>query len=277
MSYLCEENTMIQEICALCDRSGSMLGKEKITIDGLNDTINELKNNQENTKINYTLKLFNDTTKILYDRVDINDVSEISRQDFITKGKTALLDCLGFTLQLYIDLKSDIKNTFNIAMIYVLTDGLENSSKFYTYDKVKELVGIAESLNINVIYIGSNQDSIHEASKYGISKEKSMDYSETKKNTIAVSRAVSHMAKRMRKETNVEFLQSERVTSVDKDNLVIDNTNNTNNTSNTILTEEQRMLLDNIKNNRYQMVQNMININPGLISWLCNYTQNYSL
>ena len=51
--------TYIQEVVAIIDRSGSMMGKEEDTIGGINATIETLKNEkEENTNIKVSIKLF---------------------------------------------------------------------------------------------------------------------------------------------------------------------------------------------------------------------------
>ena len=54
-------------------------------------------------------------------------------------------------------------NAYDSCVIYVVTDGLENNSKNYTYDKIKKLVEQAETVyNIKILYLGANQDAIQE-------------------------------------------------------------------------------------------------------------------
>ena len=53
----------IQEIVAIVDRSGSMIGKEEDTIGGLNSLISDLKENKNNEIIKFSLKFF-DTQEI---------------------------------------------------------------------------------------------------------------------------------------------------------------------------------------------------------------------
>ena len=105
-------------------------------------------------------------------------------------------------------------NAYNYCTIYIATDGLENCSKLYTAEKIKKLIEAAEmSYGIKLVYLAANQDAILEASKYGISRDQAINYSESKETVEAVYRSAGNMVKRHRTGQHLGFTQEERMTS----------------------------------------------------------------
>jgi len=98
--------TIIQEVVAILDRSGSMNGKEEDTLGGINAAFEQLKTEQEaNTTIKVSVKLFDHEEQLLFRSIDLKDVRPIERRQYIPRGTTALLDALGNSLQYFMTKK----------------------------------------------------------------------------------------------------------------------------------------------------------------------------
>lgn len=204
--------TTIQEVVAILDRSGSMNGKEEDTLGGINAAFEQLKSEQEeNTSIKVSVKLFDHEEQILFRSIDLKHVRPIERRQYIPRGATALLDALGNTLQYFMSKKLIESKCFDSCVIYVVTDGLENSSKNYNAQKIKKMITEAEkTYNIKIIYLGANQDAILEASKYGISTDSALNYSENSQNVESAYRSLASAVKRVRTGEYSGFTQLER-------------------------------------------------------------------
>jgi uncharacterized protein YegL len=202
----------VQEIVAIVDRSGSMRGKEADTVGGINVAFEEIrKNKKEEDTIRVSLKLFDNEEILKWRREDINSVGDFPLNEFIPRGSTALLDALGNTLTYFMEMKLKDPKAYTSCLIYVVTDGLENSSNHYTRDKIKELVTAAEkNYDITLIYLGANQDAILEASNLGISQDRAMNYAENCNATQAAYRAVGRVASCSRERQSVHFTPAER-------------------------------------------------------------------
>lgn len=204
----------INEIVMLCDKSGSMRGKEEMTIDGINTTINELKNSENNKNIKFSLKFFNSSEESKIHSTDINNVTEFKVEDIKPRGSTAILDIIGNTIYYYIEKKKKNNNAYNNCLIYVITDGLENASKIYNYNTLKQFIYIAETnYNIKILYLAANQDAIFEASKLGISNNRALNFNENIKSIPNVFRTISSSAQRSFNGENLEFTNVERTQS----------------------------------------------------------------
>ena len=80
MYYIKMTDTKIQEVVAVIDRSGSMMGKEDDTLGGINSTFEVLKQEKdENTHIKVSVKLFDHEQKLLFRSIDLEEVRNITR------------------------------------------------------------------------------------------------------------------------------------------------------------------------------------------------------
>ena len=133
--------TKIHEVVAIIDRSGSMSGKEDDTIGGINSTFEVLKTQMEqNTQVKVSIKLFDHEEEMLITSIDLNNLKPITRNQYKVRGQTALLDAMGNTLNYFMQKKISDSNAYHSCTIYIVTDGIENSSKIYTSEKIKDMI-----------------------------------------------------------------------------------------------------------------------------------------
>ena len=212
-------NPKIQEVVAIVDRSGSMMGKEEDTVGGINSTFEVLKSeNKNNEIIKVSVKLFDHEEKMLFRSINIKDVKPITTDQFVPRGQTALLDAIGNTPNYFMEKKLLNTNAYDTCVIYVATDGQENSSKHFSAKKIKRMIEEAENnFNIRVLYLAANQDAIFEASKYGINPTQAINYSETGENVDAVFRSAANVARRFSQDGSAEFTNIERTMSQAQD------------------------------------------------------------
>ena len=109
----------IQEVVAVVDRSGSMMGKEDDTLGGINSTFELLKQEKdENTTIKVSVKLFDHEQTMLFRSINLEDVRNITRDQYYPRGQTALLDAMGDTLSHFMEKKLMDPNAYNSCVIY---------------------------------------------------------------------------------------------------------------------------------------------------------------
>ena len=204
---------MIQEVVAIIDRSGSMSGKEADTIGGINSTIEELKSNKSNETIKFSVKFFDHEEYIKIRSLNIENVRPLKIKDLMPRGQTALLDAMGSTITFFINKKMRDPSSYDSCIIYVATDGYENSSKKFTNKNIENLIKQAKKYSIEILYLGANQDAILEASKFGLDSTQAMNYSENSKNVECAYRSVASVAKRFRSGDDAQFLEPERTAS----------------------------------------------------------------
>lgn len=160
-----DENVM--DLVFLLDKSGSMWNLEDDTIGGFNSYIAKERQKEGGAKILVTLVLFNDEYRILYSRKPIEEVKELTNEDYYTEGCTALLDAIGTTIT---SLDEEVSDK---VLFVITTDGLENSSQKYNKAMVKELI---ESHKWEFLFIGADIDSYGEALTLGIDSDHAANF-----------------------------------------------------------------------------------------------------
>lgn len=155
------------ELVFILDCSGSMSGLEKDTIGGFNSLIQ--KQRREKGKCYVSCVLFDDVQEVIYNRVPLNEVKKMTQKQYYARGCTALLDAMGGAIHHIGNVHKYSKEEIGKTLFIIITDGLENSSKRYTYVTIKQMVERQkEKYGWEFIFIGANMDVIQEANKFGI-------------------------------------------------------------------------------------------------------------
>ena len=167
----------LTEVVFILDRSGSMSGLESDTIGGFNSMISKQKKEEGEALI--TTVLFDDKIETLHDRIEIGKVEPMNESQYFTRGCTALLDAIGTTVNHISDIhryarKEDIPEK---TLFIITTDGLENSSREFSYDKIKKLLSKKQEKDgWEFLFLGANIDAIEVAGRMGISRDDACDY-----------------------------------------------------------------------------------------------------
>ena len=189
----------LTEVIFILDRSGSMSGLEADTIGGFNSMI--AKQKKEEGEAYISTVLFDDKTEVLYDRVPVSKVEPMNENQYYVRGCTALLDSLGRAIH-------HIGNVHKYAreedrpektLFIITTDGMENSSNRYTFDKVKRMVERQkEKYGWEFLFLGVNIDAIEVAGQFGINADHAVNYECDSKGTEVNYRALSKAVSRVR-------------------------------------------------------------------------------
>ena len=157
------------DLIFLMDRSGSMRGSEKDTMGGFNSFIQRESKKEFNTRV--TTILFDDNYEVLYKRKPIDEVAELTENEYWVRGCTALLDAIGKTIN---TLDKEIDNK---VLFVIMTDGFENASREFSKEQIRNLIS---NHNWEFIYIGADIDSYSEAGNIGIKRTHTANYRKSK-------------------------------------------------------------------------------------------------
>ncbi len=183
----------ITELVFIIDRSGSMAGFEDDTIGGFNATVQKQK--EQDGKVYVSTVLFSNDSTVVHDRVDINDIKPMTRENYRVGGCTALLDAVG-------DAVRHIGNIHKYArpedvpehtIFVITTDGMENASRKYSSGKIKELIkSRTENSGWEFIFLAANIDAVETAETIGINSDRAANYRQSKKGVEKSYFAMSH-------------------------------------------------------------------------------------
>lgn len=170
----------LTEVIFILDRSGSMAGLEKDTIGGFNSFVEKQMKQEGEARI--TAVLFDNEYELLWDSVNAED-ARLTEKEYYVRGSTALYDAVGKTI-LYvssrIELTAEEERPEKVIFV-IITDGLENSSKEFTYYKVKQMIHRQQTRhNWEFLFFGANIDAVKEADLIGISFCCAFNYAATR-------------------------------------------------------------------------------------------------
>lgn len=165
------------ELVFILDRSGSMYGLEQDTIGGFNSLLEKQK--ADSSEAYVTTVLFDNELRTLHDRLPLSEVKPMTEDDYYVGGSTALLDAVGSTIKhiarIHKYAHPDHKPTKTLFVI--ITDGMENASREYTYDKVKALISHEqEKYGWEFLFLGANIDAASEGARFGIAADRTVTY-----------------------------------------------------------------------------------------------------
>ncbi len=188
--------TNLTELVFILDRSGSMAGLESDTIGGFNAMLK--KQCDEPGEAVVTTVLFDDRYELLHDRIDIRGIRPITEKEYFVRGSTALLDAIGNTISKIVNVQKQTaqEHRADRVMFVITTDGMENASREYNYEKIKGMVSRQkDKYGWEFIFLGANIDAISAAASFGISEDRAANFISDSKGTElnykVVSEAVS--------------------------------------------------------------------------------------
>ena len=165
------------ELVFILDRSGSMAGLEKDTIGGFNAMLEKQRKEPGDAVVSTVL--FDNQAEVIHDRVALADVPNLTDREYYVRGCTALLDAVGGAIH-------HIGNVHKYArredvpektLFIITTDGMENASRRYTYDKVRRMIEHEkEKYGWEFLFLGANIDAAVEAKRFGIDESMAANY-----------------------------------------------------------------------------------------------------
>ena len=198
----------LTELVMIIDRSGSMSGLEADTIGGFNSMIEKQK--KEEGEAYVSVVLFDDRSQVLYDRIDIQKVEPMNDKQYYVRGCTALLDAVGSAIHHIGNVHKYAKeeDVPEKTIMIITTDGMENASRLYTYDKVKRMIERQkERYHWEFMFLGANIDAVKEAGRFGISASRAVRYEHDSVGTKLNYAVVSDVVGCARRAASVEDME----------------------------------------------------------------------
>ena len=189
----------LTELVMILDRSGSMGGLESDTIGGYNSMLKKQKETEGEVLVSTVL--FDSRSEVLYDRVPLDQMPQMTEKEYYVMGSTALLDAIGGAIH-------HIGNVHKYAreedrpektIFVITTDGMENASRRYSYEHVKQMVERQkEKYGWEFLFLGANIDAIETAGRFGITADRAANYKSDSAGTALNYEVLSETVSMMR-------------------------------------------------------------------------------
>ena len=156
----------LTELVFILDMSGSMEHLTDDTIGGFNSVLKEHAGKEGEVLV-------------MHDRLPIKNVPAMTSSDYRAAGCTALIDALGEAIKHIVSIhhyarEEDIPEH---TIFVITTDGMENASHKFSSDQVKHMITHEqEKYGWEFIFLAANIDAVESAERYGIGRDRAVNY-----------------------------------------------------------------------------------------------------
>lgn len=155
------------DVYMLLDRSASMSSRWEETLGSINTYVEDLTKEKKGTKAKITLALFDlqgvPTFDVIRESVKASEWKPVETTEAYPRGWTPLNDSIGKIVSLA------EKNNPKKAVMVIMTDGEENSSREMSRDQAKAALERCRQKKWQVVFLGVDFDADQQASGYGTS------------------------------------------------------------------------------------------------------------
>lgn len=158
------------------DKSGSMENCRETTVNGFNsqlETIKELQKEFPEQEFEVSLTIFDEQIDHVQSHVGISNFEYLRLSRYMPRGRTALLDAIGMSInQIRITNETKILNNEMSIVMVILTDGMENASREFTYHQIASSIkALEETDKWTFTFLGADIDAMHTSKMLNIRTE----------------------------------------------------------------------------------------------------------
>ena len=178
----------------IIDASGSMSKKVEEVTGGINQIFSELKEDAITHKeIKNRISVVDFSShgdfNVLYRSAKPNELVELKDGDYKPRSMTALYDAIGKAFEIVPEKNDGV-------FVTIFTDGMENDSKEFTPQTIKQLITHKESNGWTITFMGTTKEAMIQAQSLGIREDRMLQYQDSKQGTTA---AINRLKKARKK------------------------------------------------------------------------------
>ena len=200
------------EVICLIDETGSMQGYEEDVVGSVNGFLDEQKDLDVEDDCKITFRFFSsrlggDSDVVTTDgnritnpwedevhRIDLGNIKHLETDNYNPSGMTPLLDSLAGTIKEFGQKFADMEETNrpgNVIM-YIYTDGKENSSVEYSKEQIQSLVDEHENVwDWEFIFVESSPEAFGQGQEFGFSVDAVSQFEDQGRGCIASTNDLS--------------------------------------------------------------------------------------
>ena len=174
-------------ISVILDRSGSMETIRDDTIGGVNAFLKAQQAQPGETTLTLVQFDSQDPYEIVFHALPITEVPPLTRETFVPRGGTPLLDALGRGIN---DTASIIGDCARV-LFAVVTDGQENASCEFRKESVARMIAERQQQGWQFAFLSADLEAIQGAQTYGVHANATMHF--TKDSTMVAWNSLSEI------------------------------------------------------------------------------------
>ncbi|MFT3733087.1 MAG: VWA domain-containing protein [Hyphomicrobium sp.] len=150
-------------ITMVLDHSGSMEACRAATIESVNAYLQKGRIDDNLKDADFELAIFDTEAYEVIRRSVLSAANDITRDEFEPRGGTPLLDAVGRGID-----GLDKRSRDDKAILVIVTDGEENSSRKHTYESIQALLEDRQKKGWMVLFLGAGLDSAQQGLRMGV-------------------------------------------------------------------------------------------------------------
>lgn len=201
------------EIIYIIDDSGSMKGAEDDVVKGFNAMLKEQRDKYD--ELILSTILFSEGSYPLHKRVNIREVKDITKKDYVTGSYTRFHGALGATIgetgKQQLSLKK--KKRARRILFVIITDGVDSGNSVYSRSDIQELVKECQSeFGWEFLFLGTNNISAKGfAESIGVPENMAVMYTADAQGVKIMNECVSSVISSVRQDEEIAIDWSERI------------------------------------------------------------------
>ena len=198
-------------ITVILDRSGSMESICDDTIGGLNAFVEQQKAGFGEATLTLVQFDSQDPYEVIHHFMPIGDVPALTRQTYVPRGSTPLLDALGRGIN---DIEASIGKLNDDerpekVIIAVITDGQENSSREFSKEQVEKMIKSKSSeAGWEFMFLSADLNAIEDAQRLGFSRDATVAFEKSSHGVSCSMARLSESVSEIRSGVNRKLLKN---------------------------------------------------------------------
>ncbi len=192
----------ITELVFILDRSGSMEHIRRATVANFNELLDAQKAEVHGDEARISVYSFNQALDKVCFRSPLDEARPLTERNYVPNGMTALNDAACAVLnEISGAQKEEIDGGRKIVtVVCIITDGLENASRFYRRADLKRLIAAKKEEGWNFLFAGANFDVDEEGEELGFDKRERISFEASERGVHDLAEHVSFCCASLRED-----------------------------------------------------------------------------
>ena len=184
-------------LSVVLDRSGSMAPIADDIVGGFNEFLAEQRKQPGTAKVTFVQFDSEDPFEVLFDGVDLREVTDLERSAYRPRGSTPLYDAVGRMIgkiDADVAARTERDEQEEDQVVVIVTDGMENASREHTRGTVFDLIAERRTKGWVFAFLGANQEAYSDGDAMGVAAGNQAPWAVTPDGAKTMWKNVSHSA-----------------------------------------------------------------------------------